>query len=192
MSILVYGKYKTLIDAAWQVLIDHNISELPVSVTSIAASEGISIIKNSQINILEKDESAMSLFDGSNWRIIYNDSEPTARCRFTIAHELGHIFLGHPLKSGIYTRTFEQNKPLIETEADMFAARLLAPACVLWGLNLHTPEEISAVCSISLAAARIRADRMKILYKRNKFLTSPIEKSVYRNFEKYISQKQKQ
>lgn len=88
-----------------------------------------------------------------------------------------------------YARTFDTSRPTIEQEADVFAARLLAPACVLWGLDIHTAREISELCDISLTAAQVRAERMEILYSRNKFLTSPLEKKVYSNFQSYIQQK---
>ena len=70
----------------------------------------------------------------------------------------------------------------------MFAARLLAPACVLWGLDLHTAEEISEACNISLQAAGFRAERMKELYRRNRFLTSPLERKLYDQFRDFIEQ----
>lgn len=60
-----------------------------------------------------------------------------------------------------------QNNPKYEYEAERFAIGILAPACVLWGLNIHTAaEEISKLCNISITAARIRAQRMELLYKR--------------------------
>lgn len=72
----------------------------------------------------------------------------------------------------------------------MFAGRLVAPACVLWGCNARTPEQITKLCDISLDAARLRADRMRVLYKREKFLSSPLEKKVYQQFEAFIAENQ--
>ncbi|MEG1551166.1 MAG: hypothetical protein RR355_02735, partial [Oscillospiraceae bacterium] len=74
-----------------------------------------------------------------------------------------------------------------EIQADIFASRLLAPACVLWGLNLHTADEIMSACNISHSAAQIRAERMAILYSRNVFLQSDLEKKVYSNFSEFIN-----
>jgi len=70
----------------------------------------------------------------------------------------------------------------------VFASRFLAPACVLWGLNVHTAADIARICEISAEAAGIRAKRMAELYKRNMFLTSPLERRVYGQFEKFIEQ----
>ncbi len=94
--------------------------------------------------------------------------------------------MGHALKNGYYTRKENIVKPADETEADMFAARLLAPACVLWGINAVTPEQIATACDISRTAATYRAERMDLLRKRGKFLTSPLERQVYKQFEDYI------
>lgn len=130
--------------------------------------------------------------ESGEWVIVYDDSDSIGRKRFTIAHELGHILLGHPLRDGTqHTRTFNLDRPEIESEADMFAARVLSPACVLWALNLHTAQEIANVCGISYTAAQIRADRMKILYARQKFLTSPLERRVLEAFQPWIEQQKK-
>ena len=184
---MIYGKYKNVRNAAWQCLIDFDICKLPVNVVQITKMLGIKVVKNSIAKRLESYESGATLVQNEQWYIVYDDTQIKQRCRFTIAHELGHILLGHTLKNGRYARTFDTSKPEEETEADMFAARLLAPACVLWALDLHNPEEISHVCNISHSAAEVRADRMEILYRRNKFLTHPLERQVYKNFEKFIN-----
>ena len=180
-----YNKYKEVRNAAWQVLIDNNISELPVPLSQIAKNNDIVIVKNSEADMLDTGESGKSILEGGKWYIVYNDTENHGRRRFTIAHELGHIFLGHELK-GVHRRTFAKVRPQEEVDADSFAVRLLAPACVLWGLNLHTAAEIAETCGLSRAAAEHRAKRMEVLYERDKFLTSPIERKVYENFKNYI------
>lgn len=182
-----YGYYKKARNASWQVLIDNNICELPVNVVKIANNNNITILKNSNAHELQNNEIGVSVYDGTDWFIIYDDTiESTGRKRFTIAHELGHIFLGHPIIAGYHKRTFDISKPQVETEADIFASRLLSPACVLWGLNIRSANEIAEVCNISLQSAKIREKRMKILYERNSFLISSLERKVYLQFEKYI------
>lgn len=184
-----YGVYKNVRNESWQCLIDAGITELPVSTVKIADHFGVKIIKNSKFNWLEPTQSgiSMQIISTNKWIICYNDTEPSRRSRFTIAHELGHILLGHPLREGEqHTRVFVKERPQIESEADMFAARILAPACVLWGLDLHTPEEIANACDISITAAQFRAERMKELYRRQKFLTHPLEKQLFERFSDYI------
>ncbi len=186
-----YGVYKNVRNNAWQCLLDVGITELPVSVVKIADFFDIKIVKNSKYNWLKPKQIGISrLTSNGRWIICYEDTEPSYRSRFTIAHELGHILLGHQLKDGEdHTRTFDKDRPQIESEADMFAARILAPACVIWALDLHTPEEISELCQISHEAAEIRAKRMELLYSRNMFLSHPLERQVYAQFKNFIEEK---
>jgi Zn-dependent peptidase ImmA (M78 family) len=182
----VYGAYANVRDSSWRVLLDYNVHSLPINTVSIACASGISIIKNSEVNELKSTEVGVSILDKKKWYIVYDDTVSKERIRFTIAHELGHIFLGHPLKLGYHARTIDADKPETEKQADMFAIRLLAPACVIWGLGLHTAEEIQKYFNISYSAAKARASRMQVLYERNKFLQSELERKVYSNFEEYI------
>ncbi len=185
----VYGSYKryqNARDAAWRALIDFHVCELPVSLSRICKDLGIAILDNKNANELQPGENGIAVMQKDKWYIIFDDTDIYGKQRFTIAHELGHILMGHEMKNGYYTRRDNIAKPADETEADIFASRLLAPACVLWGINAQTAEQISEVCSISHAAAKIRAERMEVLRKRGKFLTSPLERHVYQQFESYI------
>ena len=183
---MIYGAYKYVRDAAWQCLIDFYITALPVDLLKITTEANIKVLKNSDFRMLSSYESGACILDGDQWYLIYNDADPIGRRRFTIAHELGHIFLGHELRNGRYGRTFSYAKPQSESEADAFATRLLAPACVLWGLDLHTPQEIARVCNISMTAAKLRAERMAVLYERQKFCSSALERRLYKQFKPYI------
>lgn len=184
----IYGGYKKARNASWQALIDNKVYSLPVDVVRIVRDNGILLIKNSQADELRRGEAGISVFDGKQWYIVYDDLLPLGRKRFTVAHELGHIFLGHPLVAGFHARTTGGKLPQTESEANVFASRFLAPACVLWGLNVHTAADIARICEISAEAAEIRAKRMAALYKRNVFLASPLERQVYSQFERFIEQ----
>lgn len=185
---MIYGKYRYVHvrDAAWQTLIDYNVTELPVSLLKICRAAGIKVIRDSVAHMLNYGEFGISVKQGDAWYIIFDDSDTPQRIRFTIAHELGHIFLGHEMKYGYHTRKYNIVKPSDETEADMFAARLLAPACVLWGIGVKTAEDIAELCNISYTAARIRARRLETLRSRGKFLSSQLERRVYDNFSEFI------
>lgn len=84
----------------------------------------------------------------------------------------------------------------IEQAANVFASRLLAPACVLWGLKVKSAEEIVQYCNISMQSAEFRMERMNELYEREEeflrtrgkscFLLSPLERKVYNQFKEYI------
>lgn len=181
-----YRKYTRVRDAAWQALIDCKISEMPVSLSKICGDSGIKLLKNSITHKLVEGEYGVSIKQNNVWYIVFDDYDTIQRIRFTVAHEIGHIFLGHEMRYGYYTRRDNIVKPAAEKEADMFAARLLAPACVLWGINALTAQQIADVCNISLSAASYRAERIDLLRERGKFLTSPLEQIVYKQFENYI------
>ena len=184
-----YGIYQNVRDSAWRCLTDFQIVRLPVDVLAIARAAGIHVVKNSDIGLLRQGESGKTYCNGSHWTIVYDDSNPISKSRYTIAHELGHIFLGHSLSHARYLDSpVRAGKPPTEDQSDFFARRLLCPACVLWGLRLHTAQEIAQICGVDLAVAEERAQRMRVLYKRNKFLTSPLEQTVFEQFQPYIQQ----
>lgn len=184
-----YGAYANIRNAAWQVILDFNIRTVPINLIRIANDANISIIKNSFAKVLKENELGLSALSDGNWYIIYDDTVIRGRARFTIAHELGHIFMAHPLKEGrcSFSREIGPMRPETEREADMFAARLLTPACVAWGLELQTAEDIAEVFDISLTAARYRAERLKLLRERKMFLTSPLERAVFNQFKDFIN-----
>ena len=187
-----YGLYKKARNASWQALIDNKVDRLPVDVIKVVSENGITLLKNSDAQELRPGESGISIFDGKQWFIIYDDTLPLGRKRFTVAHELGHIFLGHPLIAGFHARSVAAVMPPTENEANIFASRFLSPACVLWGMNLHSAADIARVCELSDEAAGIRAGRMVELYKRQKFLTSPLERQVYEQFKRFIEENRPQ
>lgn len=186
---MYYKIYTDIRDAAWQCLLDNNIDSLPVNVLKIASQSNIDVKKNSNLKILLPDEYAKAFNNGDKWIIVYNDLNDVVDSRFAIAHELGHILLGH-VKTYAKYATIEDIgiKPKAENQADMFALRLLCPACILMELDLHTPEEISAVCRVPTHWAQKRSDRMKELYKKNKFFTNNLEIEIHKNFNIYLSE----
>ena len=185
---MYYKIYTDIRDAAWQCLIDNNIDSLPVDVLKIAQQSNIDVKKNSRIKILLPDEYAKAFYNGEKWIIVYNDRNDVPVSRFAIAHELGHILLGHVKTYAKYATIEDLGiKPKAEKQADMFALRLLCPACIVAALDLHTPEEISAFCRVPTHWAQKRSDRMKELYKKNKFFSNNLEIEIRKNFNIYLS-----
>ena len=184
-----YGKYKNARNASWRCILDYNINKLPVLVTDIIKkTENIRLFKNSDVKKLQLGESGKTIYHNNIFEIVYDDTENSRRCRFTIAHELGHIFLGHLIINTPQYRTFKiQNDT--ESAANVFARDLLAPACVLHELQAHTPQAISELCNISLEAATYRAERMQELERRNAWYLHPLERKVREQFDDFIKSK---
>lgn len=177
-----YGIYKGARDGSWRFLIDYKINALPIDFNIVAKAMDIKIRQDTQ-GILLPTERGATITDGNRTYILLKPSN-IQTMRYTTAHEFGHIFLGHTMKNGRYGRTFADSPE--EYQAERFAIDILAPACVLWGLNLHSVEEIARVCNISMTSAQKRARRMEELYRRNMFLSHPLERQVYQQFQKFI------
>lgn len=178
-----YKDYQNARDAAWKLLIDTGAKALPIKVTQICHVLGIPV----RLYTPEDGNGGMSLILNERPVIFVSRNTIPARQRFTTAHELGHILLGHVGRYELVNREPDPGDSPIEQAANVFASRLLAPACVLWGCGARTPEDIMKLCDISHQAAEFRAARMEKLYRRNKFLTSPLERAVYEQFAGYIA-----
>lgn len=179
-----YKDYQDARDAAWKILLDCGVNRLPVEITQICRKLGVSV----RLYVPTDENDGISLIHDGEPLILVSANVPQARQRFTCAHELGHIILGHV---GIYqlrNREPSATDNPIEQAANVFASRILAPACVLWGCGAFEAEDISGLCNISRQAAGFRAKRMRELNRRGKFLTSPLEREVYSRFTPYISE----
>jgi len=97
----------------------------------------------------------LTLRQGDRALILYNDQiENRGRVNFTLAHELGHVYLGHTDES-------QRN----QREADRFAAALLMPEAVIRFLDCEggrplTPEEMTTYFGASLTACRRRRSEL--------------------------------
>lgn len=207
-----YKKYQNARNASWELLIDLKISELPVKITSVVKAMKIPIHKygsnqdfiiNNRLEALTETSDGFTALIGGKHYIFYDETESPRRIRFTLAHELGHIVCNHlygRTKNGIFIST-RNAEPLHsdnseEKQANIFASRLLAPACVLHELKLFTTEQIAEVCQISKQSAAFRLERLLVLEKRHKeylqtkgygcFYLNPLEKEVYNQFKDFI------
>lgn len=109
---------------ARKLLKDAKISEIPVSLQKILdyvkSQQDLSILK---FNFGDKI-SGMLVNLGESAAIGFNPDNSWVRRRFTIAHELGHLYMGHTCGGEGKTSTSE-------TEANQFAAELLVPLAFL-------------------------------------------------------------
>ncbi len=177
-----YKDYQKTRDVVWKLLIDLEVSELPVPIVKICRELGIKV---KYFNLSEETDGVSLFIEGVPYILIDRKVSPE-RQRFTIAHELGHILLGHVGKYNLVNREITPSDNPIEQAANVFASRLLAPACVLWGCGVTKAQQIAKMCHISKTASEYRMERMTVLYQRNKFLSSPLEKRVFTQFENYI------
>jgi len=90
--------------------------------------------------------------------VMFNDSQyiPEESKAFTIAHELGHILIGHLtiLESFKIFNSSDSNQHF-EREANYFAASVLSPAPVLSCLDPKSALAVRNISGLSLRAAEI-------------------------------------
>lgn len=199
--------YEQARNEAWRLLIRIGANCLPVDPIQICKQEGIEVFsyeEGQELISALKLKSHAEQTDGfavaplGKKLIFYNQNNVPGRRRFTIAHELGHYLCGdvsftYPTVSN---REPEECDSETERRANMLAARILSPACVLWGCHVSSAEQTGKMCYLSDTAAFWRWKRLQELYEREKwflktkgrscFLQHPLERMVYKQFQSYI------
>lgn len=185
-----YFNYKEARDKAWEVLIKCNITSLPVNLSTIARQNNIFVIPySSGYKPKSTTEDGFSFCKDNKTFIFYNDKKPLRRIRFTLAHELGHCFLGHLQTGQTHYRNYEQDLLCIdvrEVQANVFARDILMPATVLHSLNICSSEDIVRLCNVTRKSAQLRYKRLIEVEKRGMFNKHPLERQVHKQFDEYI------
>ena len=101
-----YDAYKYARDMAWQFLIDNQISELPLNLSAICKNKGYCLLLDSKGVYLKENDRGTTFLKDDQWQIVLNLSDSVQVRRYTLAHELGHIYLKHSLHDGKFGRSF--------------------------------------------------------------------------------------
>lgn len=100
------------------------------------------------------------------WLITLNGSEPPARQRFTLAHELKHV-IDHRHREVLYGDSRELAVDArVEHAADHFAACLLMPKRWVkrsWGDGRQRISELSELFDVSPQAMRVRLEHLGLI-----------------------------
>ena len=107
---------------------------------------------------------ASSIRCGTRFLILYNEKQSLAlRIRFSVAHELGHILLGHHAETDEEKRFDRELYEIQEEEANCFARNLLCPARALEKLfrlyDYHTDRAVNGAMRIVWQSCRRLTDR---------------------------------
>lgn len=201
-----YRQYQEARDTAWRALLRLREKTLPVDVEALARDIGAELhpYPNARENVRlftltqQVRGVCVSLRIRGRWHLFLRDNQLNgARRRFAIAHELGHLLLGHETKSlapGVRRFLSDENagdliedpEDLQDYAADIFAIRLLAPACLLHELHMDTPAGIMNLCGLPPRAASLRAERMELLNERDAYYTNPLERQVRDAFRPFL------
>lgn len=159
---------------AHQLLNELSIKIFPLDLESICQKKGWKLMPLTLLSFhmkippgklkkayLRSDEGGVICANGQ-YAIIYNDSKSRYRYRFTIAHEIGHICLGHYSEDGsaLWHEWLPDDPAYLamELEANHFAVNLLAPLEAVDYFETFTPELIRRKFNVSLETATYRLE----------------------------------
>jgi hypothetical protein len=167
------SRKKAIFAAREFILASESVTRLPIDPIQLYKEFGWHLYTYSQakmivgenfVNILRKceiDATTKPFFQKNgqiNYCTLYDEEiTPFNRIRFTLAHEIAHIILGHCLED----KKIRRIKPF-EDEADRFAAELLAPIPILKSINAtHSPSFIMEICELTPRAANNRYEDLR-------------------------------
>lgn len=187
---------------ASEVLNRSGVCTLPVDLNRIAAAYGIKTVSyescaecyDMELERMYREISPLGFSfraDGSYVVAINRNSCGGERRRWTLAHEIAHVLLGHVSDSTCSSERCEK-------AADEFASQLLAPLSVLHFCCVSSAEEICRICGVSMQAAEIRFRQLTALRKKNSaavrqgdvtvFAQTMEERELLANFMPFISE----
>ena len=174
-------RFEFVKNMADDLLLELGINSLPVKTSRIVEefSEFITVLKWSEAKeILKTDDPlhlkqkrisgrAMRIDDGkcSRYLIVYDDvgfSSPykgkpsLMMVRWTIGHELGHVFSNHLLGTDVLNREDNSEYGVLEVEANFFAAELFMPTGVYANIIVPDSDFISLLSRVSMDASSRR------------------------------------
>lgn len=178
MNIPKYARYSYCYQKACEFLEQYRIKSFPIDPFEIIQAEKYGLMKYSELMeefhcSLDKVCTCLRSSDGKTilesqyYSIAYNDFKSDTRIRFTLMHELGHIYLNHlvdfekteMLRNGKFSSGLTpQEYKILENEANAFARNVLSPVSMFLTLKDKSIKSVSWVFGISTSAAEARID----------------------------------
>lgn len=156
----IEAKTNTILETVFGNAVDLSI---PISLEKILKHYGISV-KSGEF----EDDNISGAFERDVKTIYIADDEPLNRRAFTVAHELGHVFLHEDTKNEVFLRSQILNLPeesrKEEQEANWFAAALLIPEKQLRHYYSLTKDlgDLAIVFGVSSTAVYFRLKNLEM------------------------------
>ena len=127
MNLASIDLYKSIVDFQEY----NNLISYPLNLEELCKNNNWELspysLSNAEFSFISLD--GFTVFKNGKYIIFYNkDVIPKTRIRFTIAHEIGHIVLGHHFFDEQY---YKNNESEIEKQADIFSGNILLPSVIL-------------------------------------------------------------
>lgn len=186
---------------AYNTLLKYSNGMLPVNVKQIVKSfKNIKLISfkkymramgYSYEELIDKfgSERGFTIFDSKEdkYLIVYNKEDDECTQRWTIAHELGHILMGHLKREDYNLIHYNNGEHPMEKEANTFAKHLLAPFPLISRIKVEnknydivSPDKISIIFDINITPSAYICQHFSKLYycPRDMRLESKFSKSI--------------
>jgi len=147
---------------AKKVIKDYMLTKVPTDLIKVFKSLGLRYI---ELNDPEGIDGAIIEIENKPAIAFLNKAKPIQRQRFTLAHELGHIFLKHSKRDQydaeesreIGDELTQHAKPPKEKEADAFASELLIPYAKLkkYEADINDIDKLAGIFAVSKQAMTI-------------------------------------
>ena len=205
-----YKRYQQARDTAWRALLCLETKRLPVDAEALARQMGVEVLPYPDAGEEPRLSALLQAAGGGKcvslrirgaWHIfLRREGLDGSGRRYAVAHELGHLLLSHEtyrLAPGAWAFCSRENagdlledpESVEDYAADIFAIRLLAPACLLHEMHVDTPASVTRLCGLPPRAAALRAERMELLNQRDAFFSHPLERQVRDAFLPYLREK---
>jgi Zn-dependent peptidase ImmA (M78 family) len=159
-----HGKIENL---TLRILDGYNITEPVVDISKIVKDKGVEI---KEVEMPPKYLDVAGFYDDKNKIIYVNINDKPVRKLFTIAHELGHIFLGHKNYSVLFRIPKvkeEEDYSEEEKEANSFAAHLLMPDFMLrdylekYNLSREDYKKMAEIFGVPVVSMKSQLEYLK-------------------------------
>ena len=113
---------------------EYGATSFPVNLLHIADGMGVKVIKDSDVHELRPGMQGVTYYNYETGKsyIIYDDSLSLEERRFTVAHEIGHVYMKHWEEHDRFKAYIEEQERKhglrVEKQADLFARHLLKGA----------------------------------------------------------------
>lgn len=192
-------------EAAYLFLAENDVFEFPIDVSSLIRKCGwylSDLEEAARMGGLTPERFRSEIMRGGDGvvfhnpatdecRIVYEKKEHAnfmRRLRFTLAHEIGHIALGHLKGNGWLNHNGKDEgctaryMKYMEKEADYFAGVLLAPTNVMLHHGVKDEGDIKKYFGLSSAAAKVKRSHLKFVEEEKKIPAYRFFDELYRDY----------